>query len=103
MTSTNLAIDLAEYNSVLCWYEPVSRSAAYLTIRTDREQLRQELTRRAAARVQKGVQPESQSSISFNSVGHESGSASWTTERGRRPAHRLHSQAAPPVGSHPSA
>jgi hypothetical protein len=35
MNSTILVIDLGKYNSVLCWYEPDTRSAAYLTVAAD--------------------------------------------------------------------
>jgi transposase len=44
MNSTILAIDLGKYNSVLCWYEPESRAAAFRTVPTTAADLRRELT-----------------------------------------------------------
>jgi transposase len=49
--NTILAVDLGKYNSVLCWYEPDTRSAAYLTVATTPDDLRRALTRRPVARV----------------------------------------------------
>jgi transposase len=51
MNTTILAIDLGKYNSVLCWYEPDSRSERFLTVATTPDQLRRELTRLPVARV----------------------------------------------------
>jgi len=45
MTTTILAIDLGKFNSVLCWYEPISRSTTFRTVKTTPEDLRRELTR----------------------------------------------------------
>ena len=45
MTTTILAIDLGKFNSVLCWYEPISRSTTFRTVKTTPEELRKELTR----------------------------------------------------------
>ena len=44
MNSTILAIDLGKYNSVLCWYQPEDRNAAFRTVATTPEVLRHELT-----------------------------------------------------------
>jgi transposase len=49
--STILAVDLGKFNSVLCWYEPDTRTAAYQTVATTPDDLRRALTRRPAARV----------------------------------------------------
>jgi transposase len=49
MNSTILAIDLGKFNSVLCWYEPDTRVAAFATLRTAAGDLRRELTRRPVA------------------------------------------------------
>jgi transposase len=49
--STILSVDLGKYNSVLCWYEPDTRSAAYLTVTTTPDDLRRALTRRPVVRV----------------------------------------------------
>jgi len=45
MANTILAADLGKFNSVLCWYEPETRSTAFRTVRTCEEELRRELTR----------------------------------------------------------
>jgi hypothetical protein len=37
--STILAVDLGKYNSVACWYEPDTRSAAYRTVATTPDDL----------------------------------------------------------------
>ena len=55
MSSTILAIDLGKFNSVLCWYEPATRGAAFRTVRTAHEELRQELTRQPVAQVVLGL------------------------------------------------
>jgi transposase len=51
MSATILAIDLGKFNSVLCWYEPATRAAAFRTIRTAARELREELIRQAVAQV----------------------------------------------------
>src|SRR5262245_55756042 len=51
MSTTILAVDLGKFNSVLCWYEPATRTAAFRTVRTAHEELRQELTRPPVAQV----------------------------------------------------
>src|SRR6266566_576389 len=51
MPTTILAIDLGKFNSVLCWYEPSTRSTTFRTVRTAIEELRQELTRQPVAQV----------------------------------------------------
>ncbi len=51
MNSTILAIDLGKYNSVLCWYQPEDRNAAFRTVATTPEVLRHELTGQAVAPV----------------------------------------------------
>jgi transposase len=51
MCATILAVDLGKFNSVLCWYEPASRAAAFGAVRTATTELRQELTRRPVALV----------------------------------------------------
>jgi hypothetical protein len=33
MTTAILALDLGKFNSVLCWYEPESRTAEFRTVR----------------------------------------------------------------------
>ena len=45
-TDTILAIDLGKFNSVLCSYQPDSRSAAFRTVATTPDELCRELTRR---------------------------------------------------------
>ena len=45
MSTTILAIDLGKFNSVLCWYEPLGRTAMFRTVKTTPEELRKELTR----------------------------------------------------------
>ncbi|HVK16336.1 MAG TPA: IS110 family transposase [Fimbriiglobus sp.] len=49
MSSTILAVDLGKFNSVFCWYEPDTRSAAFRTTTTGPDDLRRELTRRPVA------------------------------------------------------
>src|SRR5215472_1563093 len=51
MSTTILAIDLGKFNSVLCWYEPARRAAAFRTVRTAHLELRQELTRQPVTQV----------------------------------------------------
>ena len=51
MDSPILAIDLGRFNSVLCWYEPASKAAAFRTAATTPADLRRELLRRPVARV----------------------------------------------------
>src|SRR5207247_10362095 len=51
MSTTILAVDLGKFNSVLCWYDPSTRAAAFRTVRTAAEDLRQELTRQPVAQV----------------------------------------------------
>lgn len=38
--TTILAIDLGKFNSILCWFEPETRSAALRTVRTGDAELR---------------------------------------------------------------
>jgi len=49
MNSTILAVDLGKYNSVLCWYQPDNRDAAFRTVATTPDELRRELTRQPVA------------------------------------------------------
>ena len=49
MITTILAVDLGKFNSVLCWYEPASRVAAFRTVRSTPAELRRELTREPVA------------------------------------------------------
>jgi len=51
MTAPILAIDLGKFNSVLCWFEPDTRSTAFRTVATTPDDLRRELTRQPVARV----------------------------------------------------
>ena len=51
MNTTILAIDLGKFNSVLCWYEPGTREAAFRTARTTPADLDRELTRQPVAAV----------------------------------------------------
>ncbi len=51
MSTTILAIDLGKFNSVVCWYDPATRNAAFRTVRTAHADLRQELTRQPVAQV----------------------------------------------------
>jgi transposase len=51
MTGTILAVDLGKFNSVLCWYESVSRVASFRSVRTTPEELRRELMRQAVTSV----------------------------------------------------
>jgi transposase len=51
MNSTILAIDLGQFNSVFCRYDPGTRGATSRTARTTPDDLRRELTRRPVARV----------------------------------------------------
>ncbi|NBV46244.1 MAG: IS110 family transposase [Planctomycetia bacterium] len=44
-TQTILALDLGRFNSVLCWYDPVTRVAEYRTIRSTPDDISRELTR----------------------------------------------------------
>ena len=48
-STTILAIDLGKFNSVLCWYEPERRAAAFRAVRTSEAELRRELARQAVA------------------------------------------------------
>jgi len=48
---TILAVDLGKYNSVLCWYQSDTRSAAFRTVATTPEDLRRELTRQPVSPV----------------------------------------------------
>jgi transposase len=50
-TATILAVDLGKFNSVLCWYEPATKSTAFRTVKTSPENLRRELTREPVAQV----------------------------------------------------
>jgi transposase len=45
MTTAILALDLGKFNSVLCWYEPESRTAEFRTVRSSAAELRVELLR----------------------------------------------------------
>jgi hypothetical protein len=49
--STILAVELGEFNSVLCWYDSVTRGVDFRTAETTPEVLRRELTRRPVFRV----------------------------------------------------
>jgi len=49
MATTILAVDLGKFNSVLCWFEPESRSSALRTVKTNHDDLRRELTRHPVA------------------------------------------------------
>src|SRR4051812_34541279 len=49
--TTILAIDLGKFNSVLCWYEPDSRTSSFRTVTTTPDDLRRELLRQPVARV----------------------------------------------------
>lgn len=40
MITTILAIDLGKYNSVVCWYEPDTQSAAFPTVKTTPDDLK---------------------------------------------------------------
>jgi len=51
LTTTILAIDLGKFNSVLCWYEPASRTERFRTVATTPDQLRRELTQQPIAQV----------------------------------------------------
>ena len=51
MSATILAIDLGRFNSVLCWYEPVTKATAFRTAATTPADLRRELLRRPVGRV----------------------------------------------------
>ena len=51
MSTTILAVDLGKFNSVLCWYEPDTRSAQFRTAKTTPEDLRLELTQQPVALV----------------------------------------------------
>src|SRR3954467_11704966 len=51
MRSTISAVDLGKYNSVFCWYDADTRSAAFRTAATTPEDLRRELTRQPVAQV----------------------------------------------------
>src|SRR5262245_1939326 len=51
MTTPILAIDLGKYNSVLCWFDPHTRSATLRTVATTPDELRRELTRQPVAPV----------------------------------------------------
>jgi transposase len=46
-----LAIDLGRFNSVCCWYEPVTRAASFRTVASTPAGLRLELLRRPVSRV----------------------------------------------------
>ena len=50
-TATILAVDLGKFNSVLCWYQPQTRSTAFRTVKTSPENLRRELARGPVAQV----------------------------------------------------
>jgi transposase len=50
-TDTILAIDLGKFNSVLCSYEPDTRTATFRTVATTPDDLRRELTRQPVALV----------------------------------------------------
>ena len=45
MITTILAIDLGKYNSVLCWFEPDTRTSQFRTVTTSAADLQRELTR----------------------------------------------------------
>jgi len=51
MNRTILATDLGKFNSVLCWYELATQPAAFRTVKTTPDELRQELTRLPVALV----------------------------------------------------
>ena len=51
MNDTILAIDLGQFNSVFCWFEPDSRAQSFRTATTTPENLRRELLRQPVARV----------------------------------------------------
>jgi len=51
MSATILAIDLGRFNSVLCWYEPVSQAAVFGVVASTPTPLRRELLRRPVGRV----------------------------------------------------
>src|SRR3954467_5515931 len=46
-----LAVDLGRFNSVLCWYEPASKAAAFRTTPTTPAEFRRALLRRPVDRV----------------------------------------------------
>ena len=49
MSDPILAIDLGKFNSVLCWFEPTSRTTEFRTAKTTPAELDRELTRRPVA------------------------------------------------------
>lgn len=49
MDTPILAVDLGKFNSVLCWYEPATRTTAFRTARTTARDLGPELTRQPVA------------------------------------------------------
>jgi len=49
--STILAIDLGKFNSVLCWFEPETRSSVFRTVKTAPEVLRTELLRQTVKQI----------------------------------------------------
>jgi len=49
--NTILAVDLGKFNSVLCWYQPDTRTERFRTIATTPDQLRRELTRVSVTQV----------------------------------------------------
>jgi transposase len=50
-TNTILTLDLGRFNSVLCWYDPVTRAAEYATVRTMPEDIERAILRHPVALV----------------------------------------------------
>jgi hypothetical protein len=51
MSTTILAVDLGKFISVLWWYDPATRAAAFRSVRTAHEELGQELIRQPVGQV----------------------------------------------------
>lgn len=51
MDGVILAIDLGKFNSVLCWYDRVTKSTAFRSVKTTPTELRRELQRQPIERV----------------------------------------------------
>src|SRR5687767_10151909 len=51
MSSTILAIDRGQFNSVFCWFDPEARAERFRSATTTPDDLRRELTRQPVAQV----------------------------------------------------
>ena len=71
MTTTILALDLGKFNSVFCWYEPISRSTTFRTVKTTPEDLRKELTRQPVLVVEKLDRNEAGNTVQLVRTGDE--------------------------------